>query len=261
MTLCRLISTLCFLPGLVALGQSPHLLEKSGNALPEAPLAHSAADAGAGQGDPVPLTLAQAIAMAERNSPRVQEAAALNRRAVAAKQIAHAYSNPNVEVYQGEQYARPIATPGVPGLLQHYAGYQPIEIPSERRARQRAAEAGIQSSQFGQQAVSLSVVGDTKRAFYNALRRREEIDHARENQQLVEDLRRRVEVSVNVGEEGRLELTRAEAELGRARFAVTSAQLEHANAIALLRVTIAGRGRANLDTQGLFERTPGAAAH
>jgi len=101
--------------------------------------------------------------------------------------------------------------------------------------------------------VALSVVGDTKHAFYNALRRREEIDHAQENLQLVDDLRRRVEVSVNVGEEGRLELTRAEAELGRARFAVTSAQLEFANAIALLRVTIAGAGDADLDPQGEFE--------
>ena len=104
-----------------------------------------------------------------------------------------------------------------------------------------------------EQAVMLSVVGDTKHAFYNALRRREEIGHAQENLQLVEDLRRRVEVSVNVGEEGRLELTRAEAELGRARFAVTSAQLEFANAIALLRVTIAGAGDAELDPQGAFE--------
>ena len=65
----------------------------------------------------------------------------------------------------------------------------------------------------------------------------------------MEDLRRRVEVSVNVGEEGRLNLTRAEAELGRAQFSVSSAQLEYANAIALLRVTIAGSLDANLDPQ------------
>ena len=97
------------------------------------------------------------------------------------------------------------------------------------------------------------MIADTKHAFYNALRRREEIEHARENLQLVEDLRRRVEVSVNVGEEGRLELTRAEAELGRAQFSVSSAQLEYANAIALLRVTIAGSLDANLDPQGEFE--------
>ena len=146
-----------------------------------------------------------------------------------------------------------MAIPGLPGLLQHYAAYQTIEIPSERRARQRAAQYSVVSSQSAQQSVMLSVVGDVKHAFYNALRRREEIGHAQENLLLVEDLRRRVEVSVNVGEEGRLELTRAEAELGRARFAVTSAQLEFANAIALLRVAIAGDGDAQLDPQGEFE--------
>ena len=137
--------------------------------------------------------------------------------------------------------------------MQHYAGYQPIEIPAERHTRQRAAKSAIESSREAQEAVTLSVVADTKHAFYNALRRREEIEHARENLQLVQDLHRRVEVEVNVGEEGRLELTRAEAELGRARFAVTSARLEYANAIALLRVTIAGALDANLDPQGEFE--------
>jgi cobalt-zinc-cadmium efflux system outer membrane protein len=156
-------------------------------------------------------------------------------------------------VYQGRQYAKPIATPGIPGYLQHYAGYQPIEIPAERRARQRVAQSAIESSREAQQAVTLSVVADTKHAFYNALRRREEIEHARENLQLVQDLHRRVEVEVNVGEEGRLELTRAEAELGRARFAVSSAQLEYANAIALLRATVAGSVDANLEPRGEFE--------
>ena len=199
------------------------------------------------------LTLAEAIAMAQRNHPRLQEASAVTQRATAAARVARAYTNPSLEIYEGEQYARPVAIPGLPGLLQHYAGYQTIEIPSERHARQRAAQFSVASSRSAEQSVALSVVGDTKHAFYNALRRREEIDHAQENLQLVEDLRRRVEVSVNVGEEGRLELTRAEAELGRARFAVTSAQLEYANAIALLRVTIAGDGDADLDPQGEFE--------
>jgi outer membrane protein, heavy metal efflux system len=199
------------------------------------------------------LTLAEAIAMAQRNHPRLQEASAVTQRATAAARVARAYTNPSLEIYEGQQYARPVAIPGLPGVLQHYAGYQTIEIPSERHARQRAAQYSVASSRLAEQSVALSVVGDTKHAFYNALRQREEIDHAQENLQLVEDLRRRVEVSVNVGEEGRLELTRAEAELGRARFAVTSAQLEYANAIALLRVTVAGAGDAELDPQGEFE--------
>jgi cobalt-zinc-cadmium efflux system outer membrane protein len=214
--------------------------------LPEAPRARQATTAHA-------LSLAEAIAMARRNNPRLQEAEASTRYATAAARVAHAYSNPSVEVYEGQQYARPVAIPGLPGLLQHYAAYQPIEIPAERRARQRAANAAIDSSRAAQETVGLSVIGDTKHAFYNALRRREEVEHAQENLQLVEDLHRRVEVQVNVGEVGRLELTRAEAELGRAHFAVTSAQLDLANAIALLRVTIAGDANIDLDPRGGFE--------
>jgi cobalt-zinc-cadmium efflux system outer membrane protein len=85
------------------------------------------------------------------------------------------------------------------------------------------------------------------------LQRREEIHHQQENLQLVEDLRRRVEVAVRVGEKGRLELTRAEAELAQARYAVRSAQIELSNAIALLRVAIAAPADANLYPTGALE--------
>jgi cobalt-zinc-cadmium efflux system outer membrane protein len=199
------------------------------------------------------LTLSDAIAMARRNSPRIHEAAAMTERARAGALTASTYTNPSVEVYEGNQYSRPVANPGTPGLLQHYAASQTIEIPTERRARKKAARFGIEGSQSSAQVTALSVIADAKHAFYNALRQREEIQHSEENLQLVEDLRRRVEVEVRTGEKGRLELTRAEAELARARFAVRSAELEYANAIANLRVTIAAPADANLDPQGDFE--------
>jgi cobalt-zinc-cadmium efflux system outer membrane protein len=138
-------------------------------------------------------------------------------------------------------------------LLQHYAAYQTIEIPAERHSRQRAADTAVISSQFGQSAIMLSVTADATRAFYNALRRRVEISHAQENLHLVQDLQRRVTVEVSVGEKGRLELTRAQAELARAEFTLRSAQLEYANAIALLRLTIAAPAEANLDPRGTLE--------
>src|SRR2546430_17354123 len=94
-------------------------------------------------------------------------------------------------------------------------GLSTIEIPTERHTRQRAADRAAVSSQFGQSATMLSVTADAKRAFYNVLRRREEISYAQANLQLVQDLQRRVTVEVNVGEKGRLELTRAQAELAR----------------------------------------------
>lgn len=202
---------------------------------------------------PVRLTLEQALQMAHANSPKLREAGAFTAESKAAIQTARAYSNPSVEVFQGRQYSRPIATPGVPGLLQHYAGYQAIEIPSERSARKRAAEHASEASTWAERAVVRSVDAETRHAFYEALQRREEIGHARENLQLVSDLHRRVTVEVNTGEKGRLELTRATAELARAQFAVSSAQLQYSAAIAHLRATIAAPADEELNPQGELE--------
>jgi cobalt-zinc-cadmium efflux system outer membrane protein len=203
---------------------------------------------------PQVLTLDDAIAMAERNSPRLEAASATVERANAAVKTARAYTNPTVEIYQGSQSARPVNNPGAPGILQHYAGYQTIEIPLERRNRTHTAQLVSRSTRFGQAGIFLSVVSSVKHAFYNVLRSNQEIQRQQENLQLVEDLRRRIEVQVRVGEVGRLELTRAEAELGHARYAVRSSQIELANAIALLRVAIAAPANANLHPVGTLEQ-------
>jgi cobalt-zinc-cadmium efflux system outer membrane protein len=191
--------------------------------------------------------------MAQEKSPILQRAAATSDRANAIVRTSRAYINPSVEVFGGLQSARPVPTPGVPGILQHYAAYQALEVPSERRLRREAAQSAAVGARYGQQAISLSVTAEVKHAFYNALRRQEEIHHAEENLQLVDDLHRRVEVEVSAGEKGRLELTRAEAELARARFAVRSAQIEYSDALALLRESIAAPSNANLEPVGLLE--------
>ena len=200
-----------------------------------------------------PLTLDIVVARARTASPRLLEAASQTQLVRSSVQTARAYTNPSVEVYAGRQYARPIPTPGVPGLLQHYAAYQTVEIPSERRARIRAAELSAEASGFGQQGVVLSVVADAEHVFYDSLKRREEIQHAQENLRLVEDLRRRVQAQVNVGEIGGLELTRATAEQARAEFAVASARLQYQQSIATLRSAIAARPEDQLDPQGSNE--------
>jgi cobalt-zinc-cadmium efflux system outer membrane protein len=202
---------------------------------------------------PQAITLQEALAMAERNSPKLRGAQAATARATAATHTARAYTNPIVEIYGGVQYARAVPTPGVPGPLQHYAAYQAIEIPGERRTRREAATYGRESTLLGQSAVTRSVIATAKQAFYDVLRSREDVEHSEENLQIVEDLRRRVEVQVNVGEQGRLELTRAEAESARARFEVRRAQIQLANSIALLRVAIAAPADANLDPRGALE--------
>lgn len=200
-----------------------------------------------------PLTLNEALRMAEQNSPRLRAADAVLDRAVAGTQMARAYTNPQVEFYAGKQSARNIATPGVPGLLQHYAGSQTIEIPHERALRRRVADLGRTGQGYQRDSERLSVTADVKHAFYEALRWKHEVEHARTNLALVQDLRNRVEVEVQVGEKGRLELTRAEAELARANFAVRSAQINLANAIALLRASVAAPPDIAIDPAGDLE--------
>jgi cobalt-zinc-cadmium efflux system outer membrane protein len=92
-----------------------------------------------------------------------------------------------------------------------------------------------------------------KHAFYDVLRRKEEVSHTKENLALVNDLRRRVAVRVKVGEAGRLELTRADAELARARALVTVAQVDLAKSQASLRAVIGVQTQENFDPQGDLE--------
>ncbi len=54
---------------------------------------------------PQTITLQEAIAMAERNSPQIRSGQAATERAAAMVRTSRAYINPIVEVYAGEQYA------------------------------------------------------------------------------------------------------------------------------------------------------------
>jgi cobalt-zinc-cadmium efflux system outer membrane protein len=206
-----------------------------------------------GQLSAVPLTLDEALKMADQNSPRLHASNALLDRATAATQTARAYTNPNVEFYAGKQSARNIPTPGIPGLLQHYAASQTVEIPRERALRRTVADLARTGQSYQRDSERLSVTASVKNAFYEALRWKHEVEYARENLALVQDLRNRVEVEVRVGEKGRLELTRAEAELARANFAVRSAQINLVNAIAVLRAVIAGPPDVPIDPRGDLE--------
>ena len=198
----------------------------------------------------LPLSIEQALALAEKNSPHLQQGQAIVNRAHAGIQSAKAYSNPSFEFLEGHQSARPVTTPGVPGILQHYAATQTIEIPAERRTRIRVSELDLSSNEHQLAAIRLAVTARVKRAFYDVLRRKQQLAYAQDNLMLVEDLRRRVALEVKVGEKGKLELTRSEAELARARAAIKSADIQLANARAVLKATIGAPIEDNFDPQG-----------
>ncbi len=196
------------------------------------------------------LTIDRALALAEQNSPLLRQSEATVEMSKAHIQTARAYTNPTVDFLAGHQSALNVPTPGTPGLLQHYSAGQTIEIPGERRARIRAAQLGYKADQYQLAGVHLAVVANVRRAFYDVIRRKEQLANAKDNLNLVEDLRRRVGVEVKVGEKGKLELTRAEAELARARAAVNSAEIELAAARAVLKAVTGLPATENPDADG-----------
>ena len=198
----------------------------------------------------VPLTITQALDLAEQNSPLLQEAGASVERAQAGVQTAKAYTNPVFEFLGGNQSARPIATPGVPGATLHYSASQLFEIPRERQKRIQASQLGLISNKYRSAGIQLSLNAYVKRAFYDVIRRKEQLANAESNLTLVEDLRRRVRLEVEVGEKGKLELTRAEAETARALAAVRSADIELAKARAILKAAIGSPSEELFDAQG-----------
>lgn len=185
-----------------------------------------------------PITIEQALNMAEQQSYVLQGADAQVQGAAAGITTAKAYPNPAITTYLGRQFARPIRTPGTPGLLQHYSVSQPVELPAVRRTRLEVAKLAREGTQFSRDAVRLEVRSNVKHAFSEALRRREEIDHAQENLNLLMELRRRIQVQVGVGEAARLELTRAEAEIATAQNDVKSAQLLYNASLSALKAAI-----------------------
>jgi len=184
-----------------------------------------------------PLTLERALALADERNPRLRAAAAQTEGARAGIVTARAYPNPALEALGGRQTSRsnflsPEGTVVVLGLN------QPIDLPSVRDPRIRAAEAGLQGSELALTEARLTVRALVKQAFYDVLRRRAEVDLAVENQKLLDEIRRRIEVRVSVGEAPRLELTRAEAEAAVAANTAAAARLRVLQAVATLRTAI-----------------------
>ncbi len=182
------------------------------------------------------LTLEQALELAEQNHPQLRAATALIEGADAGIVTARAYPNPELNIMTGGQYGRmSFNPPGPAGLLQHYSASQQLELPVVRRTRMQAARIGKESSELVLLETRRLIRGAVKQAFYEILRRRGEVELTNETLRFNEELRRRVQVQVNVGEAAQLELTRAEAEVATARTMARSAQLRYLTAISSLR--------------------------
>lgn len=183
-----------------------------------------------------PLTLEAALKLALENHPQLRAGDAQIDAARAGIRSAAAYPNPEFAVLAGRQYYR---VPGnVTGLVTSYSVAQQLDIGPYRPARIDFATRARESSEHARDVIRLTVLSAVRRAFFHALRRAAEIKILDENYRLVEDFRKRTQVRVEVGEAGRLEGIRAEAELTTARTAVNNARLQYVTALTQLRGAI-----------------------
>ncbi len=200
------------------------------------------------------LTLEHALALAEEHHPQLRASAAQIEAAQAAMVTARAYPNP---VFGGLGGGQTYRIPGnVSGPVYSFSFVQPLELGQLRPARLALAERGRESSAYALASTRITILAAVRRAFYHALRKRNEIGLLAENVRVIEDLRNRIQVRVDVGEIGRLELIRAEAEVVAARTAAHSAQLQYVTALSQLRAAVTSPLDAALELVG--EITPPA---
>lgn len=183
-----------------------------------------------------PLTLEASLALALESHPQLRAGTAQIDAARAGIRSAAARPNPDFAVLAGRQTYR--VPENVSGLVTSYSFTQPLDIGPYRPARIDYATRGRESAEHAHNVVRLSVLSAVRRAFFRALHRSHEIKILDENFRLVEDFRKRTQVRVEVGEAGRLEGIRAEAELATARTAVNNARLQYVTALTQLRAAI-----------------------
>ncbi|HEU0121078.1 MAG TPA: TolC family protein [Bryobacteraceae bacterium] len=183
-----------------------------------------------------PLTLEAALSLALENHPQLRAGEAQIDAARAGIRTAQAYPNPEFAALVGRQTYR--VPENVAGLVTSYSITQPLDIGPYRPARIDYALRGRESSEHARGVIRLSVLTAVRRAFHHVLRRKAEIKILDESFRLVEDFRKRTQVRVEVGEAGRLEGIRAEAELATARTAVNNARLQYVTALTQLRGAI-----------------------
>jgi cobalt-zinc-cadmium efflux system outer membrane protein len=162
---------------------------------------------------------------------------------------ASAYPNPTMTFMAGPQHARiPQALPA--NSHRQFTISQNIENPFLRSARIGSAEAGVDASHASLEQVRADLSAQLRVAAYDLLLRQEVARVEASVFDLMEEIRRRVKVRVDVGEAARFELIRADTEVLAAASRMEAAQLNAQRArIALIQLT-AGALRPGFHIQG-----------
>lgn len=190
-------------------------------------------------------TVEQLIALGIANNQTLQAAESGIVAAQSAVTSARAYPNPELETTVGRIRAR---QPGVAegsgmtvGLIQR------LDLPNVRSARDRVALSGVDVATSEKIVVASDLRARIKLAYFNVLRRQEELKAAKANNNVIQEIFNRVQVRVISGEAPRYESIKAETELLNVQRALQSASLRVAQAKAALSREVGGALPAQFD--------------
>lgn len=197
------------------------------------------------------------LTLARRDNFALQSARAQALAGRAGVTTARAYPNPELEVMGASFRAR---TPGTLGGGGSTLGFsQRIESPGLRTARIESATAGAQAGEINVWVVENNLLAEIKTRFFETLRREEELDAAREDLALTEQIRDRIRVRTRTGEAPRFDLIRADNEVALAQRLLERSVARVAEAKAYLKQAVSPALPAEFAVAGDFYRqTPRA---
>lgn len=201
---------------------------------------------------PSGYTLRQVIQLALQHNPKMKGAEAVFEQSQSQRVTADAYLNPTIIASAGPGWIRDPST-GVSIIERTVTVQQPLEWLGKRAARQRAADAGVGGARAGLEQTTVSVMADTKGAFFQLLFAQQDAELARENLNTVEDLVKLVSARVSTKEAPKFELIKATVELQKAQKDLARAD----NALLVVRAklnTVTGKALGeSFAVQGEFE--------
>lgn len=152
---------------------------------------------------------------------------------------ASAYPNPQVSMMGGPQNPRILAA-NPANSIREVGVVQPIENPFMRSARIGAASAGVEANRASLNQVRADLAAQLRVRAFELLQRQEVAHIEAEVFDLMDDVRRRIKLAVEVGETARFELIRVDAEVLNAAGRKEAAQLNAQRARVMLRQLTAG---------------------
>lgn len=171
-----------------------------------------------------------------------------------AVESARAFPNPELEYLSGD--TRPRGAAGTVGNARSMALTQPLDLPWQRQPRIAAAEAVLEASAAGSRGFEADLRARLRLRYFELLRRDAELKNAREDAALMESLRGKIALRVELGEAPRFELIKADAETLNARKVAQAASFRLEQARSQLRQVVGAGLPADFSISGGLRDVP-----